>query len=170
LTVHAAMQALEKMGCSFQLDESGGVRFRFDAERPPEASALLEIARTDRVAAADYVRHQGSGAVVVDDGCTYSVLDALAIAQAVRRGDAILLGPVIFHREPVNVTVLWQPVHDTAEAVLERHRERLEKALRRRLQAMEQQTLEGWTDAETDAFCEKYSQYKMLLGGCDEKD
>lgn len=156
------MKRLEDIGCAFHLDSGCAVGV-LAGEAPPEASALLEIARSDRAAAAEYVRQREAGAVVVDDGCTYSVLDALAIGQAVKRGEAVLLGPVLFHREPVNVTVLWQPVHGTAEVVLERHRERLEKAIRRRLQEMEQQAIDGWTDAETDTFCEKYSRYKSLL-------
>lgn len=96
----------------------------------------------------------------------YTVLDALAIAQAVRRGDAVLTGPVIFHREPVNVSVYWRPVHGMAAEVLERHRERLEAALCRHLEEMEQKDLDGLTDAEIDAFCAKYGRYKMLMEVC----
>lgn len=95
-----------------------------------------------------------------------TVFDALAIAQAVRRGDAVLTGPVIFHREVVNVTVPWQPTHGVPAAVLEWHRERLEKALRRRLQEMEQKDLDGMTEAELDRFCEKYEHYKTILEVC----
>jgi len=165
VTVSQAMRELEKMGCSFRLDESGGVRFRFDADRPPEAAALLEIARSDRAAAADYVRQREAGAVVVDDVCTYSVLDALAIGQAVKRGDAVLLAPVVFHREPITVTVFWHPVRGVAEAVLDWHRERLEKAMHRSLQEMEQQPLDGLTAAEVERLGNKYSRYKTILEG-----
>lgn len=166
MTVAEAMNALESMGFCFRLDEKGEIKFRSPETRSPETADLLEIARTDRAAAADYVRQQGSGATVVDDGCTYSVLDALAIGQAVKRGDAVLLGPVIFHREPVNVSVYWRPVHGVAEDMLEKHRERLGNALRRRLQEMENQPLDGLTEAETDRLFEKYSQYKYILEVC----
>ena len=159
------MKRLEDIGYTFHLDSGRAVGV-LAGEAPPEASALLEVARSNRAAAADYVRQREAGAVVVDDGCTYSVLDALAIAQAVRRGDAVLLGPVVFHWEPVNVTVHWQPVHGVAEAVLEWHRERLEGALRRRLQEMEQEDLDGMTEAEIDRFCEKYDHYKIILEVC----
>lgn len=99
-------------------------------------------------------------------GCTYSVLDALAIAQAVRRGDAILLAPVIFHKQPLTVTVCWEPTHGVAEAVLEWHRERLQNALQGRLQAMEQQPLDGMSAEEVEALCDKYTLYKTLMEVC----
>lgn len=163
MTCWQAMKRLDDLGYSFHLDASGRAVGVLAGEAPPEASALLEIARSDRAAAAEYVRQREAGAVVVDDGCTYSVLDALAIGQAVKRGDAVLLAPVVFHREPITVTVLWQPVRGVAEAVLEWHRERLEAALCRRLEEMEQQSLDGWTNAEIDALCEKYSRYKQIM-------
>lgn len=158
------MKRLEDLGYSFHLDASGRVVGVLAGVTPPETLALLEIARSDRAAAAEYVQQREAGAVVVDDGCTYSVLDALAIGRAVKRGDAVLLAPVVFHREPITVTVLWRPVRGVEEAVLEWHRESLEATLCRRLEEMEQQTFNGWTDAEIDDFCEKYSRYKLLLG------
>lgn len=156
------MKRLEDLGYSFHLDAGRAVGV-LAGKAPPEASALLEIARSDRAAAADYVRQREAGAVVVDDGCTYSVLDALAIGQAVKRGDAVLLAPVVFHREPITVTVLWQPVRGVDEAVVEWHRKRLENALRRRLQEMKQKDLDCMTETEIDAFCEKYRRYKLLI-------
>lgn len=165
MTCWQAMKRLEDLGYSFHVDAGRAVGVLAGAA-PPEASSLLDIARADRAAAAEYVRQREAGAVVVDDGCTYSVLDALAIAQAVRRGDAVLLGPVIFHREAVNVTVLWQPAHGVAEEVLEWHRERMEKAIHRRLQEMEQKDLDGMTEAEIDRFCEKYDHYKIIMEVC----
>ena len=97
------------------------------------------------------------------DKRTCSLLDALAIGQAVKRGDAVLLGPVVFHRDTVNVSVYWQPVHGVDEAVLEWHRERLEKAMRRSLQEMEQQPLDSLSAAEVERLGEKYSRYKTIL-------
>lgn len=110
-----------------------------------------------------YLAGEASALLAVDDGCTYSVLDALAIGQAVKRGEAVLLSPVIYHREPINVSVYWQPVQSTADEVLQKHRQKLENALRRRLQEMEQETFDGWTDAEIDRFCEQYDRYKAVL-------
>lgn len=161
MTCWQAMKRLEDIGYSFHLKEGRAVGV-LAGDAPPEASALLDIARSDREAAADYVRQREAGAVVVDDGCTYSVWDALAIAQAVRRGDAVLIAPVIFHREPMRATVLWKPVHGMASTVLEWHRERLEK----RLQEMEQQPIDGMTEAETDRLCDQYVHYKMILEVC----
>lgn len=165
MTCWQAMKRLEDLGYSFHLDAGRAVGVLAGAA-PPEASALLEIARADRAAAAEYVRQREAGAVVVDDGCTYSVLDALAIGQAVQRGEAVLLAPVVFHVEPVNASVYWKPTHGVPDAVLEWHRERLEKALRRCLQEMEQKDLDGMTEAETDRFCEKYDRYKIIMEGC----
>lgn len=162
MTCWQAMKRLEDIGYSFHLDAGRAVGV-LAGEAPPEASALLAVARSDREGAAEYVRQRRSGAVVMDDGCTYSVLDALAIGQAVKRGEAVLLSPVIYHREPVNVSIYWQPVQSTAEEVLQKHRQRLENALHMRLQEMEQETFEGWTDAEIDRFCEQYDRYKTLL-------
>ena len=165
MTCWQAMKHLEDLGYTFRID-TGRVVGVLAGEAPTEAAALLEIARADRAAAAEYVRQREAGAVVVDDGCTYSMLDALAIGQAVKRGDAVLLTPVVYHSEPMTVTVLWQPVHGVADAVLAWHRERLETALCRRLKQMEEQTFDGWTDAEIDHFCEKYAYCKWLMEGC----
>lgn len=38
-----------------------------------------------------------------------SIFDALAIAQAVKKGEARLLGKVVFHRQTMSVTVRWEP-------------------------------------------------------------
>lgn len=95
-----------------------------------------------------------------------TVLDALAIAQAVRRGDAVLTGPVIFHREEMRVTVPWQPVRGVSEAVLKWHRERLETRLRKRVQELETQSIDGLTEAEVDALWAKYRRYRTLLEVC----
>ena len=151
MSVFEAMAALESLGFSFRLDENGDIKFRSYGEKTPETDALLSIARADRAAAAAYLLQR------------YSVFDAMAIGQAVKRGEAVLLSPVIYHREPVNVSIYWQPVQSTAEEVLQKHRQRLENALHRRLQEMEQETFEGWTDAEIDRFCDQYDRYKTIL-------
>lgn len=168
MTCWQAMKRLEDLGYSFHLDAGRAVGV-LAGVAPPEASALLEIARTDRAAAADYVRQRETGAIVADDGCTLSVLDALAVAQAVRKGDAVLLGPVIFHRDALTVTVFWQPLAGNAAEMLQIHRERLEKAMRRGLQEMEQQPLDGLTAAEVELLGKKYSRYKLLLESCCEQ-
>lgn len=165
MTTWQAMNRLENLGYQFSTD-GGQVRFSLIGKVPPEASALLEIARSDRAAAVDYVRQRESGATVVDDGCTYSVFDALAIGQAVKRGKAVLLAPVIFHKQSLTVTVYWNPVEGAAETVLDAYRNRLKNALESRLQAMEDQPLEGLTEAEIDRYCEKYSRYKTILEVC----
>lgn len=165
MTTWQAMNRLENLGYQFRAD-GDRVLFSLIGEPPPEASALLDIVRADRAAAADYVRQRENGATVIDDGCTYSVFDALAIGQAVRRGAAVLLAPVVFHKQALTVSVYWQPVEGAPEIVLDTHKKRIKNALERRLQAMEDQPLEGLTEAEIDRFCEKYSQYKTLLEEC----
>lgn len=100
-----------------------------------------------------------------------TLLDALAIAQAVRRGDAVLLTPVIFHRQEMSVSVGWKPVHGVADAVLEWHRQRLQSALQARTKAMEAQSLDGLTEAEVDTLMDKYLTYRTILevNQCDTK-
>lgn len=163
MTVPQAINALECLGYAFRLDESGVVKFRTVAEKTRTEEILLSFIRADRAAATDYIHQRESGSTVIDDGCTYSVFDALAIGQAVRHGAAVLLAPVVFHKQALTVSVYWQPVEGTAETVLDAHRNRLKNALKSRLQAMEDQPLEGLTEAEIDRYCEKYSHYKSLL-------
>lgn len=165
MTVWQAMNKLENIGYTF-IQDGESLKAAIIGTAPPEASALLDIVRADRAAAADYIRQRDAGATVIDDGCTYSVFDALAIGQAVRHGAAVLLAPVVFHKQALTVSVYWQPVEGEAETVLDTHRNRLRNALEGRLQVMEDQPLEGLTEAEIDRFCEKYSQYKTILEGC----
>lgn len=165
MTVWQAMNKLENMGYTF-IQDGDSLKAAIIGNPPPEAASLLAIARADRAAAVDYVRQRESGSTVVDDGCTYSVFDALAIGQAVKRGDAVLLAPVIFHKQALTVTVYWNPVEGAAETVLDAYRNRLKNALEGRLQAMENQPLEGLTEAEIDRYCEKYSRYKTILEVC----
>ena len=165
MTVWQAMNKLENIGYTF-IQDGNSLKAAIIGKAPPEASALLDIVRADRAAAADYIRQRENGATVIDDGCTYSVFDALAIGQAVRHGAAVLLAPVVFHKQALTVSVYWQPVEGAAETVLDAHRNRLRNALKSRLQAMEDQSLDGLTEAEIDRFCEKYSHYKTLLEVC----
>ncbi|MBR3874145.1 MAG: hypothetical protein IKJ26_08235 [Clostridia bacterium] len=94
------------------------------------------------------------------DRRTCSVLDALAIGQAVRRGEAVLLEPVIFHREALTATVLFRPLRGTAEETLAKNRQKLECTLRKLMKEMEQHPLDGMTEVEVDHLFEKYSRYK----------
>ena len=111
--------------------------------KPP---ALLEIVRRDREAAWAYVLARQEGATVVEDGCTYSLFDALAIGQAIRKGEARLLGKVIFHRQEMTVCVRWEPLTGEASAeLLNRRRECLKNALEGRLAAMENS---GWENPQ----------------------
>lgn len=166
MTVWQAMNKLENMGYAF-IQDGDSLKAAIIGKAPPEAPALLEIVRADRASAADYIRQRDAGATVADDGCTYSVFDALAIGQAVRRGAAVLLAPVIYHKQQLTVSVYWQPVEGSEESVLSAHRNRLRNAMEARLEAMDNQSLEGMTEAEIDRFCEKYSLYKTILEGDD---
>ena len=134
------------------------------AEEAPEASALLEIARRDREAARAYVLERQAGAHVAEDGSTYSVLDALAIAQAVRKGEARLLGKVIFHRQAGVVTVRWEPLNGESEDnCLSRHRDALQNALEGRLKALEERDYTNLTAEEKEAYCRQYERYLAVL-------
>ena len=137
MTTWQAMSALEGLGYRFEA-AGGGVRACLQGTPPPEASALLDIVRRDREAARAYVLERQAGAVVVDDGCTCTLFDALAIAQAVRKGEARLVGKVVFHRRSMTVTVRWEPqTGEASAALLAKARERLKNALKARLKAME---------------------------------
>ena len=138
MTTWQAMNQLERLGYQFEAT-ADGVRVTLQGEAPREASALLEIARRDREAARAYVMERQAGAHVAEDGSTYSVLDALAIAQAVRKGEALLLGKVVFHRPAGNVSVYWEPLTgESPEVLLTRYREALMNALEARLKAMDE--------------------------------
>lgn len=165
MTTWQAMNQLERLGYQFEAT-ADGVRVTLQGEAPPEASALLEIARRDREAARAYVLERLAGAHVAEDGSTYSVLDALAIAQAVRKGEARLLGKVVFHRPAGNVSVYWEPLTcESPEVLLNRYREALTNALEARLKAMDESPYWNLTPEEYDAFCAKYSRYAELLKG-----
>ena len=165
MTTWQAMNQLERLGYQFEAT-ADGVRVTLQGEAPREASALLEIARRDREAARAYVMERQAGAHVAEDGSTYSVLDALAIAQAVRKGEALLLGKVVFHRPAGNVSVYWEPLTgESPEVLLTRYREALMTALEARLKAMDESPYWNLTPGEYDAFCAKYSRYAELLKG-----
>lgn len=165
MTTWQAMNQLERLGYQFEAT-ADGVRVTLQGEAPPESSALLEIARRDREAARAYVLERQAGGIVTEDGSTYSVLEALAIAQAVRKGEARLLGKVIFHRPAGNVSVYWEPLTDeTPEVLLTRYREALTNALEARLKAMEAVPYWELPRKEYDAFCAQYSRYTALLKG-----
>lgn len=162
MTTWQAMAALEAAGYRFSL-EGGNIHARA-AEEAPEASALLEIARRDREAARAYVLERQDGACVMEDGSTYSVLEALAIAQAVRKGEARLFGKVIFHRPAGTVSVYWESLTDeTAEALLNRYKEALQNALEARLTALEGQDYSNSSAEEREAYCRQYERYLAVL-------
>lgn len=172
MTTWQAMNALERAGYTFA-PTAQGVRATLQGRPPPEASALLEIVRRDREAARAYVLARQEGATVVEDGCTYSLFDALAIGQAIKKGEARLLGKVIFHRQAMTVSVRWEPLTGEASAeLLTRRRECLKNTLEGRLKAMESSGWENLTEEEYDQFCARYGRYYRLLDnqkGNDEK-
>ncbi|MCI5956594.1 MAG: hypothetical protein MRZ54_06390 [Clostridiales bacterium] len=163
MTTWQAMNTLERAGYIFA-PTAEGVRASLQGQPPAEASALLDIVRRDREAARAYVLARQEGATVVDDGCTYSLFDALAIGQAVRKGEARLLGKVIFHQQEMTVTARWEPLTGEASAeLLNRRRECLKNALEARLKAMENSRWENLTAVEYDQFCAQYGRYYRLL-------
>ena len=163
MTTWQAMNQLERLGYQFEAT-ADGVRVTLQGEAPREASALLEIARRDREAARAYVLERQAGARVAEDGSTYSVLDALAIAQAVRKGEARLLGKVVFHRPAGVVTVRWEPLNGEPEgAMLKRCRDALQNALESRLKALEERDYTNLTAEEKEAYCRQYERYLAVL-------
>lgn len=161
MTTWQAMNSLEGLGYQFRAD-GDLVRFSLVGRPPPEASALLDIARRDREAARAYVLARQEGATVVEDG--YSLFDALAIGQAIKKGEARLLGNVTFHRQEMTVSVPWEPLTGEASAeLLSRRRECLKNALEARLKAMENSGWENLTAEEYDQFCARYGRYYRLL-------
>ncbi len=163
MTTWQAMNQLERLGYQFEATAEG-VHVTLQGAPPPEASALLEIARRDREAARAYVMERQAGAHVAEDGSTYSVLDALAIAQAVRKGEARLLGKVIFHRPAGVVTVRWEPLNGESEDnCLSRHRDALQNALEGRLKVLEERDYMNLTAEEKEAYCRQYERYLAVL-------
>lgn len=159
MTTWQAMSALERVGYTFA-PTAEGVRATLQGQPPAEASALLDIARRDREAARAYVLARQEGATVVDDGCTYSLFDALALGQAVRKGEARLLGKVIFHKRDMTVSLYWKQL--TAEdpaAFMNRYRERMKSAIQKRLRQMDD--AEWWKLSE-DEFDQMSSRYSFL--------
>ncbi len=168
MTTWQAMNSLEDLGYQFRAD-GDLVRFSLIGQPPLEASALLDIVRRDREAARAYVLARQEGATVVDDGCTYSLFDALAIGQAVKKGEARLLGKVVFHRQEMTVSVPWEPLTGEASTgLLSRRRECLKNALEARLKAMESSGWENLTVEEYNQFCARYGRYYRLLEGCEQ--
>lgn len=167
MTTWQAMNSLEGLGYQFRAD-GDLVRFSLIGEPPAEAPALLEVVRRDREAARAYVLARQEGATVVEDGCTYSLFDALAIGQAIKKGEARLLGKVTFHRQEMTVSVRWEPLTGEASAgLLNRRRECLKNALEARLKAMENSGWENLTAEEYNQFCARYGRYYRLLEGCE---
>jgi hypothetical protein len=163
MTTWQAMNQLERLGYQFEATAEG-VHVTLQGAPLPEASALLEIARRDREAARAYVMERQAGAHVAEDGSTYSVLDALAIAQAVRKGEARLLGKVIFHRPAGVVTVRWEPLNGESEDnCLSRHRDALQNALEGCLKALEERDYTNLTAEEKEAYCRQYERYLAVL-------
>lgn len=159
MTTWQAMHALEGLGYRFE-PVAEGVRATLQGVPPPVAADLLAIVKRDRAAARAYVLERSCGAVVAEDGCTYTVFEALAIGQAVRSGDAKLLGKVVYHAQSMTVTVYWEPLTtESPSAMLKRHKTRLTAAMRGSMQAMEHS---GW-DSLTTAQQAKYRRYYRLL-------
>ena len=60
MTCWQAMNKLENMGYTF-IKDSESLKAAIIGKAPPEASALLDIVRADREAAADYIRQRDAG-------------------------------------------------------------------------------------------------------------
>lgn len=164
MTVWQAMARLEALGYSMRIDESGRVAARIAGAEPEEAEALFQIAGTDRAAAADYVRMRQEGASVADAGQHFPLLDALAIGQAVRKGEAELVGNVRLIAADLTVCLWWYPTNgEQPSALLDRHRAALVAAIEKRLAKMDNSEWWSLPPDEYSAFCRKYGFYHRLI-------
>ena len=170
MTTWQAMAALEGLGYQFKITAEGKIRGTIEGTKPPEASALLDIVRSDRDSAAAYVRERQAGSIVVDDGSTYCVFDAIAIGEAYKAGEARLFGKVIYHRCADSVTIRWEPLNgQTAVALLDTRREALRNTLQSRLCALEVLPDRELTGDEINRLNADYGRYKRLLEGFHEQ-
>ena len=168
MTTWQAMARLEALGYCLGLTEDGRAKARVIGEAPAEAEALLKIARQDPGAAADYVRMRQAGLTVVDEGRKMSLLDALSVGQAVRKGEAELLGKVRLHPDDLTVSLCWIPVNgEQPEMVLHRWRKKTRALIEKRLQEMDASSWWELNAEEYNHFCARYGFYKRLL---DEKE
>ena len=170
MTTWQAIAALEALGYRFEITAEGKIRGTVEGTKPPEASALLDIVRRDRDSAAAYVKERQAGATVIDDGCTFSTFDAVAICGAIRDKEAQLFGMVVYHRQANNVTIRWEPLNgQTSAALLNTRREALRTALQGRLCALEVLPDRELTGDEIDRLNAEYGRCKRLLEGytCD---
>lgn len=164
MTVYQAMNKLESLGYCFHLNDEGRAVGSIVGNKPAEASALLDIARADPISAADYVRQRQAGALVVDDGCTISVLDALAISLAIRKGEAELLGKVIFHKRDMTVSLYWKQLTAEEPAVfMDRYRKRMRAAIQKRLRQMDDAEWWNLSEEEFEQMSSRYSFLNWLL-------
>lgn len=164
MTTWQAMAALEGLGYRFEITAEGKIRGTLEGTKPPEASALLDIVRRDRDSAAAYVKEQQAGATVVDDGSGYTVFTAVAIGEAIKAGEARLIGKVTYHRQADNVTIRWEPLNGQT-TLLDTRREALRIALESRLGALEVLPDRELTSDEIDHLNVEYGRCKRLLEG-----
>lgn len=163
MTTWQAMARLDALGYSFSI-EGGRVKAAIIGEEPENAAELFDIAGRDPTSAADYVRMKQGGMTVVDECRKLSTFDALAIGQAVKRGEVELVGRVVFHRSENAVSLFWFPKNGEAPAALLcRCRKQLAQSLKARLEKMEAQDWWNLSPAEYEAFCKKYAFYTQLL-------
>jgi hypothetical protein len=155
MTCYQAMEALEGMGYLFSITAEGKIRGTLHSKQPPEASALLDIVKKNRESALDYLER-----------C--SVFDAVAIGQAVKAGEARLIGKVIYHTKRNNVTIHWEPLNGQSRStLLNTRREALKAALEGRLRAMDNLDNE-LTATEVDHMNAEYGCCLLLLEGYGE--
>ena len=146
MTTQEAIRQLREMGGFIQLTEDGRIITRI--KPTPEACALLETIRADREGAKECLRQ-------------YGMFDAVAIAQAVKRGEAKLTGKVIYHRQENLATVPWEAVSGN----LRQYRERLRTALEQRLREIEACNIDGLSSETVERLAEEYGQCWRLLHG-----
>ena len=153
MTCYQAMEALEGMGYQFTITAEGKIRGTLHGKQLPEASALLAIVKNDRESAIDYLER-----------C--SVFDAVVIGQAVKDGEARLIGKVIYHTKRNNVTIRWKPLNGQSRStMLNTRREALKAALEDRVRAMDAELDRELTTEEIDRLNAEYGRCLLLLKG-----
>ena len=101
---------------------------------------------------------------MIDDGCTIPMLDALAISLAIRKGEAELMGKVIFHKRDMTVSLYWKQLTAEEPAVfMDRYRERMRAAIQKRLRQMDDAEWWNLSEEEFEQISSRYSFLNWLL-------
>jgi len=153
MTTWQAMHRLEELGYTFILTDEGKVQGRI-RNKPPEASALLAIARADRESAADYVRQRQQGVNVMAVEREVTLHEALAVSMAMQTGEAQLMGKVRLSGGHIFIT--W------VGAELPTWIEKARGWVREEVRRMDESPYWELTAEDFTKMCARYAMYKEM--------